>query len=62
MKSKIAEARTALTKEQLENIVVENVQKLFDADSRDFIEGYLNHVVKEKAAAQSRAPSLEPAP
>lgn len=48
---KVIEVKPILQGEKLKKLVIESVCKLFEADSKYFIDGYLEHVTKEKAAA-----------
>ena len=57
MKSAI-EVKPTLTLKELKNVVMESIRKLFDEDSKHFIDGYIKHVAKEKASAQSPVPWL----
>jgi hypothetical protein len=37
--------------EHLEKMVEEQINRLFEEDSRHFIDGYIKHLAKEKVAA-----------
>jgi hypothetical protein len=42
------EVKPPVSGEELKKLIMENISKVFEADSKHFIDGYIEHVAKEK--------------
>jgi hypothetical protein len=51
MQKQITEMMSSLKREQLEKIVLENINKLFEEDSKHLVDDYVKNVSKGKEAA-----------
>lgn len=51
MMNSTIEVKPTLAGEELREFIIESVRKLFEEDSKYFIDGYIEHVAKEKVGA-----------
>ncbi len=51
MMNSTIEVKSHLVGDELKKLVIESVCKVFEADSKHFMDGYLEHLAKEKAEA-----------